>query len=105
MLIKEKTAECKRDAVEAAVGARLAEPMADDMCKKSQLELADGCPPDCVFDYATLVLVPGKVQFDFFDEPDENKQCFVRARRTVAMQGKCTERLIPATPEPVPGGR
>lgn len=94
MVIKERTPECRRAVVEPAIDARLAEPMSDETCKKAQLQLAEGCPPDCLFDYATVVMVPGKVQFDFFEEPDAAKQCFVRARRSVAMQGKCAERFI-----------
>ena len=70
MAIKEKTPSCDRAKAEAHFSARLADPVQDESCQKAQNNLAESCPPMCVFDNATLVSVPGKAQFDFFPEPD-----------------------------------
>ena len=87
--IKEEREDCSDESeLRAFFANRLANPLEGKVCKQSQLALGERCPRGCVIDYATVVVIPGKLQFDLFPM-EEKPKCRVRARRSLSMQGRC----------------
>ncbi len=87
--IKEQKDDCSNEeALRNSYSGRLSDPMNEPSCKQAQLQLSERCPKGCLVDYASVVVVPGKVRFDVFPAV-KGASCRVRARRSVNMQGRC----------------
>lgn len=92
--LKRSSSECDKLVIQKSLTSQLANPLDHEECETAHLSLSERCPEKCIFDYGSVVTVPGRIQFDYFPKTEQDPQCYARAKRVVGMQGRCVEKSM-----------
>lgn len=89
-VVKEaKLADCRSAEVRRRMQTIVGDPMSSGDCQRVRQELEESCPEGCLFDYSSMIVVPGKLVLDFDPTKDESGKCLVLGYKDVSIRGRC----------------
>ena len=84
-----KSEGCEKVKTQAKLASVLSNPTTVGACSTIEAQLQQGCAPGCQIDPASLVIVPGKIEYIVDPEKDGPGRCNIRGKRPVRVNADC----------------
>jgi hypothetical protein len=89
-VVKEaKLTDCRPAEARRRMRAIVGDAMSSEDCQRVRQELEESCPDGCLFDYSSMIVVPGRLALDLDPAKDESGKCLVSGQKDVSIRGRC----------------
>lgn len=89
VVIDEKVADCAEDKARQKVQDVLSDSLRSKQCQQAESELSRACPEGCLPDRNDMMIIPGRLIYEFDGKPDESGSCSVKATKPVTLKVGC----------------